>query len=206
MNPDSRVRRCCSSHDAVRYAASGPLFSIVDAQQVLPLAKFASKSHALRDLEARDDAPLDLLAGFPSSFARSAARASRRNLRRALNALLLKGAPSRPGKTSADPAKLTPPPRRSRTPLTLSRKANHPPSESDNSLVRGRSRKRAAFDLEAGSDSHPVSRTSLSTVKSARSWYWQPVKRARLPGDNSDVQSSSSRRSRSSWPSWEEVW
>jgi hypothetical protein len=128
------------------------------------------------------------------------------SLMRGLNALLLNGAPFLPGKTSADPAKLTPPPRRSRTPLTLSRKANHPPSESDNSLVRGRSRKRAAFDLEAGSDSHPVSRTSLSTVKSARSWYWQPVKRARLPGDNSDVQSSSSRRSRSSWPSWEEVW
>jgi hypothetical protein len=42
-------------------------------------------------------------------------------------------------KTSADPAKLTPPPRRSRMPLTLSRKANHSPSESDNSLVRGRS-------------------------------------------------------------------
>jgi hypothetical protein len=139
MNPDSRVRRCCSSHDAVRYAASGPLFSIVDAQQVLPLAKFASKSHALRDLEARDDAPLDLLAGFPSSFARSAARASRRNLRRALNALLLKGAPSRPGKTSADPAKLTPPVRR-RIPFTLFRRANHSSSESDNSVVRGRSR------------------------------------------------------------------
>ena len=40
---------------------------------------------------------------------------------RALNALLLNGAPFLPGKMSADPAKLTPPPRRSRTPLTLSR-------------------------------------------------------------------------------------
>ena len=59
---------------------------------------------------------------------------------RALNALLLNGAPSRPGKTSVDPAKLIPLPVRSRTPLTLSSKANHSTSESDNSLVRGRSR------------------------------------------------------------------
>jgi hypothetical protein len=34
---------------------------------------------------------------------------SQASLRRALNALLLKGAPSRPGKTSADPAKSIPP-------------------------------------------------------------------------------------------------
>ena len=68
----------------------------------------------------------------------------------------LNGAPPRPGKTSADPAKLTPPPRRSRTPLTLSKKANHTPSESDNSLVSGRiTQKRATFDLEADGDKHP---------------------------------------------------
>jgi len=46
------------------------------------------------------------------------------------------------------------PPRRSRTPLTLSRKANHSSSEYDNSWVRGRSRN--AFDLEAGGDNHPT--------------------------------------------------
>ena len=73
---------------------------------------------------------------------------------RALNALLLNGAPFRPGKMSADPAKLTPP-RRSRTPLTLSRKANHSSSESDNSSCERQIAKRAAFDLEACSDSHP---------------------------------------------------
>ena len=37
------------------------------------------------------------------------ARARQASLRRALKALLLKGAPSRPGKTSADPAKSIPP-------------------------------------------------------------------------------------------------
>jgi hypothetical protein len=58
----------------------------------------------------------------------------------ALNAWLLKGAPSRPGKIKGDPAKSTAPPR-SRTPFTLSRNANHSSSESDTSLVRGRSRK-----------------------------------------------------------------
>ena len=100
------------------------------------------------------------------------------SLMRALNALLLNGAPSRPGKTSADPAKSTPPPRRNRTPLTLSRKANQSSSESDNSLVRGRSRheppltwRRAAIIIPPGS------RTSLSIVKSAHSWYRQPVKK-----------------------------
>jgi len=65
--------------------------------------------------------------------------------------LVLKGAPSRPGKTSADPAKLTPPPRRSRTPLTLSRKANPPPRESDNSGVRGRSRNEPPLMPESSS-------------------------------------------------------
>ena len=65
---------------------------------------------------------------------------SQASLIRALNAWLLKGAPSRPGKIKADPAKSTPPPR-SRTPFTLSRNANHSSSEFDNSFVRGRSRK-----------------------------------------------------------------
>jgi hypothetical protein len=40
-------------------------------QKVLPLAKFALKSHALRNLECRNDAPLDLLAGLPGTFAGS---------------------------------------------------------------------------------------------------------------------------------------
>jgi hypothetical protein len=57
----------------------------------------------------------------------------------ALNAWLVKGAPSRPGKISEEPAKFTPPPR-SRTPLTLSKNANHSSSEFDNSWVTGRSR------------------------------------------------------------------
>ena len=51
---------------------------------------------------------------------------------------------------SEDPAKSTPPPR-SRTPFTLSRKANHSLSEFDNSFVRGRSRKELP-DLKACSD------------------------------------------------------
>ena len=46
-------------------------FSITNPQQVFPLAKIAFEFQALRNLEARDDAPLDLLAGLPGSFARS---------------------------------------------------------------------------------------------------------------------------------------
>ena len=38
---------------------------------VLPLAKIALEAHALGYPEARDDAPLDLLAGLFGSFARS---------------------------------------------------------------------------------------------------------------------------------------
>lgn len=34
------------------------------------MAKLALAAHPLRDSEARDDTPLDLLAGFASSFAR----------------------------------------------------------------------------------------------------------------------------------------
>ena len=45
--------------------------SISDPQQVLPLAKVALEAHALGNLEARDDAPLDLLAGLSGRFARS---------------------------------------------------------------------------------------------------------------------------------------
>ena len=45
--------------------------SISDPQKVLPFAKFALEAHALRYLERCDDAPLDLLAGFASSFAGS---------------------------------------------------------------------------------------------------------------------------------------
>jgi CDGSH-type Zn-finger protein len=38
---------------------------------MLPLARFALELHTLGYLECRNDAPLDLHAGFPSSFARS---------------------------------------------------------------------------------------------------------------------------------------
>jgi hypothetical protein len=40
-------------------------------QKVFPLAKFAVEARALGDLECRDDAPVDLLAGLSGSFARS---------------------------------------------------------------------------------------------------------------------------------------
>jgi hypothetical protein len=98
---------------------------------------------------------------------------SQASLIRALNAWLLKGAPSRPGKIKGDPAKSTPSPR-SRTPFTLSRKANHSSSEADNSFVTGRSRKQLPFNLKACSDNHPsgftdepVYRESRPLVKSA---------------------------------------
>ena len=67
---------------------------------------------------------------------------------RALNALSLKGVPSRPGKTSADPAKLTPPVR-SRTPFTLSLLERIRQFWGERQIA-----KRAALDLEAGSDNH----------------------------------------------------
>jgi 2-polyprenyl-6-methoxyphenol hydroxylase-like FAD-dependent oxidoreductase len=93
---------------------------------------------------------------------------------------LLKGAPSRPGNTSADPAKSIPPVRR-RTPLTLSRKANHPSSEPDNSFVRGRSRNEPPLTWRRTAIiTPPGSRTSRSIVKSAHSWYRQPVKKRAL--------------------------
>ena len=38
-------------------------------QEVLPLAKIALKAHALGNLERRDHAPFDLLAGLSGSFA-----------------------------------------------------------------------------------------------------------------------------------------
>ena len=43
--------------------------SISDPQQALPLAKIALEAYALRDLECRDHASLDLLAGFACCFA-----------------------------------------------------------------------------------------------------------------------------------------
>ena len=45
------------------------LFTI--PQQVLPLTEIALKAHAFPNAEARNDAPLDLLAGLSGSFARS---------------------------------------------------------------------------------------------------------------------------------------
>jgi hypothetical protein len=44
--------------------------SISNTQEALPLAKLSPESHTLGDLEARDDAPLDLRAGLPGSFTR----------------------------------------------------------------------------------------------------------------------------------------
>jgi hypothetical protein len=41
---------------------------IADSQQLLPLAIVALKAHALGDPEARNDAPLDLLAALSGSF------------------------------------------------------------------------------------------------------------------------------------------
>jgi hypothetical protein len=41
---------------------------------VFPLAKLALEAHALRNLEARDHASLDLLAGLSGGFARSPVR------------------------------------------------------------------------------------------------------------------------------------
>jgi hypothetical protein len=55
-----------------KVAERGKPRSISDAQQVFPFAKVALKTHALGDLKRRDDAPLDLLAGFAGSFAGSA--------------------------------------------------------------------------------------------------------------------------------------
>src|SRR6476659_8362306 len=73
------------------------------------------------------------------------------SLRRALKALLLKGAPSRPGKTSADPAKSIPPVR-SRTPLDAYQ-ASEPLLERIRQFgCEGKGAKGAAFDLEPGSD------------------------------------------------------
>ena len=85
---------------------------------------------------------------------------------RALKAESLNGALSLPGKIKGDPAKLTPPTRR-RTPLTLSRKANDSWSESDNSLVRGKSRNEPLLTWRRAAMSVPVmgSRTSRSIVK-----------------------------------------
>jgi hypothetical protein len=91
--------------------------------------------------------------------------------------LVAKGRAVPAGKTSADPAKSTPLVR-SRTPFTLSRKANHSSSESDNSGVRGRSPNEPPLTWRrAAIITPPRSRTSLSTVKSAHSWYRQPVKK-----------------------------
>jgi hypothetical protein len=48
-----------------------PQWLISNPQQVFPLAKFSLKAHALGDVEARDDARLDLLAGLSGGFAGS---------------------------------------------------------------------------------------------------------------------------------------
>ena len=90
------------------------------------------------------------------------------SLSRALKALLLKGAPSRPGKTSGDPAKSIPPVRR-RTPLTLSRKANHSFKRTRQFGGEGQIAKRAAFDLEANGDNHSTRLTH------------QPIERQKRP-------------------------
>jgi hypothetical protein len=48
---------------------AGSKISFANSQQVLPLAKFARKAHALGDLEGRDDVSLDLLASLSSPLA-----------------------------------------------------------------------------------------------------------------------------------------
>ena len=49
---------------AIRESVEGVKGSIANPQQVPPLAKVVLKAHALRDPEACDDTPLDLLAGL----------------------------------------------------------------------------------------------------------------------------------------------
>jgi hypothetical protein len=49
----------------------GLQFSIANPQQIFPLAKVALEANALGNLKRRDNAPLDLLAGLPGSFAGS---------------------------------------------------------------------------------------------------------------------------------------
>src|SRR4029077_73402 len=49
-------------------------FSITDPQEVLPLSKVALEAHACDNPEARDDAPLNFLAGLASGFACSPTR------------------------------------------------------------------------------------------------------------------------------------
>jgi hypothetical protein len=105
------------------------------------------------------------MCGMTGTRARSHA-----SLIRALNVWLLTGAPSRPGKINGDPAKSTPPPR-SRMPFTLSKKANHSSSESDNSFVRRKSRKEPPLTWSRAAINTPLvgSRTRRSIVSRAHS-------------------------------------
>ena len=80
---------------------------------------------------------------------------SQASLIRALNAWLLKGAPSRPGKINGDPAKSTPPPR-SRTPFTLSKKCEPLLERVRQFFCEGQIAKGASFELKACRDNHPA--------------------------------------------------
>ena len=99
---------------------------------------------------------------------------SHASLIRALNAWLLKGAPSRPGKINGDPVKSTPPPRR-RTPFTLSRIANHSSSEPANSFVRGRSRKAMHSNCLIANRLRHVSIHIIADVEGERQLHLTPV-------------------------------
>ena len=90
-----------------------------------------------------------------------------------MKALLLKGAPSRPGKTSADPAKSIPP---SPQPHAFDAFQESEPSSKRIRQFWGERQiaKRAAFDLEASGDNHssrlaqlPIYRQKLPLMVSA---------------------------------------
>jgi hypothetical protein len=72
--PRTRAQ-CCRDVDLDRLS-KGSHKSISNTREALPVAKFALKANALGNLECRDDAPLDLLAGFPGSFRRFAGTSS----------------------------------------------------------------------------------------------------------------------------------
>ena len=62
-------RRTCRIAGGQRGLPQGSPRSISDPQEAFPLAEFALKAHALDNLEARDDAPLDLLSRSAGRFA-----------------------------------------------------------------------------------------------------------------------------------------
>ena len=71
MDTNSKRRFIANLQSFRTMVLGGLQFAIANPQQVFPLAKLSLKAHALGDLEARDDTPLDLLAGLSGSFPRS---------------------------------------------------------------------------------------------------------------------------------------